>query len=138
MNTISVLSIFISKNAKSIWKVGWFGHNLWLYLSFYNSDLKARKTTVAFWRVGNIHIIHISLIIELKMSVIRKPVVGFKNRWQVRTKNFLKGLIWYAWGLWQAFLSDFIEFWWKKIFIKISKHSEIALWTKNDFLLISE
>ena len=89
------------------------------FLPSYNSDLKA-------WRVGNIHIIYISLIIELKTSVIQKPVAGFENWRQVRTKNVLKGLIWYAWGLWQAFLSDFIEFWWK-MFIKILKHSAIAL-----------
>ena len=107
------------------------------YLFSCNTDLKEWKTIVTLWRVGNIHIIYISLIIELKMSITWKAVAGFKNRRQVRTKNFLQGLIWYAWGLWQAFLSDFMEFWWK-MFIKISKHSAIALWTKIDFLLVSD
>ena len=46
---------------------------------------------------------------ELKTSLIRKPVAGLKNRWQFWTKNFLRGLIWYAWCLWQAFLSKVIE-----------------------------
>ena len=46
---------------------------------------------------------------ELKTSVIRKPVLRLKNRQQVRTNNFLRGLIWYAWGPWQAFRYDFID-----------------------------
>ena len=55
---------------------------------------------------------------ELKTSLIRKPVAGLKNRWQFWTKNFSRGLIWYAWCLWQAFLSKVIEsdydnFFWK-------------------------
>ena len=46
---------------------------------------------------------------ELKTSLIWKPVAGLKNRWQIRTENFSRGLIWYAWCLWQAFQSKVIE-----------------------------
>ena len=46
---------------------------------------------------------------ELKTSVIRKPVLRIKKRRQFHTNNFLRGLIWYAWGLWQAFRYDFID-----------------------------
>ena len=71
--------------------------------------------------ISNTYIIHRT---ELKTSVIRKPVLRFKNRWQVRTNHFLRGLIWYAWGLWQAFRSDFIDSQWKSIsrlFFKTSR-----------------
>ena len=58
--------------------------------------------------ISNTYIIHRT---ELKTSVIRKPVLRFKNRWQVWTNYFLRGLIWYAWFLWEAFRSKVRKFW---------------------------
>ena len=68
------------------------------------------------------------------MSVIKKPVDGFKNQWQIRTKNFLRGLIWYAWGLWQAILSNFDE---NCLKINISKHRGYRAMNENLFFLLN-
>ena len=66
------------------------------FVSSYNSDLKARKTTVTFWRVRSIYIIHLFALWHFFFSQIWSPTQKNFTLFKVFTRASWQSLLWFV------------------------------------------
>ena len=73
---------------------------------------------------------------EFKRFVAPELAVGFENRCQICTKNFLRALIWYIKQLCSSNDSNSIDFWWNLFQEKIWKHRGATIFSTFGLILL--